>query len=81
MLPTDVLGAADDVPLGAAAASGIALVNAVGNTSGFVAPYVTGWLADLTGNQKAGLWLVGLAMVLGAVLTLVLRAAPRPDAD
>lgn len=66
---------------GAAAASGIALVNAVGNTSGFVAPYVTGWLADLTGSQKAGLWLVGLAMVLGAVLTLVLRASPRPDVD
>lgn len=65
---------------GAAAASGIALINSVGNIAGFAAPYITGWLADLTGNQKAGLWVVGLTMVAAAVLTLVIRAAPQPVA-
>ena len=69
-LPTNYLA-------GAAAASGLALVNSVGNTAGFVGPYVTGWLADLTGTQKAGLWLVGVAMVGAAVLAVALRATPR----
>ncbi len=62
---------------GAAAASGIALINSVGNLSGFAAPYITGWLADLTGNQKAGLWVVGGTMLVAAAITLVLRAAPE----
>ena len=61
---------------GAAAASGIALVNSVGNTAGFAAPYVTGWLADLTGSQKTGLWLVGAVMVAAGATAVVLRATP-----
>jgi MFS family permease len=56
---------------GAAAAGGIALVNSLGNISGFVAPYVTGWLADLTGTQRAGLWVVGVAMVAAAAVAVV----------
>jgi hypothetical protein len=39
---------------GAAAAAGIGLVNSLGNLSGFVAPYVTGALADATGNNRIG---------------------------
>ena len=64
---------------GVAAASGIALSNSVGNLSGFAAPYITGWLADLTGQQRLGLWVVGATMITAAVITIVLRAAPRPD--
>ncbi|MEU7632070.1 MFS transporter [Nocardia sp. NPDC049220] len=58
---------------GAAAAGGIALINSVGNISGFVAPYVTGGLKDVTGSQQAGLWVVGLAMTASAVGVLTLR--------
>jgi nitrate/nitrite transporter NarK len=66
---------------GVAAASGIALINSsVGNLSGFGAPYFTGWLADLTGQQRAGLWVVGATMVAAAIVTVVLRAAPRSEA-
>lgn len=65
---------------GSAAAGGIALVNSVGNAAGFVAPYITGFLADQTGSSKAGLWVVGAAMVGAGVITLVLRAAPSPSA-
>lgn len=57
---------------GAAAAGGIALINSLGNVSGFVAPYVTGGLADLTGSQRAGLWVVGVVTVLAAVVALVI---------
>ncbi|MFC9557423.1 MFS transporter [Rhodococcus sp. NPDC056960] len=58
---------------GAGAAAGIAVVNSVGNMSGFGAPYVTGWLFDATGNSRAGLWVVGAVMLVAVVLVLVLR--------
>jgi len=38
-----------------------------------------GWLSDTTGSKKAGMWVVGLAMFLAAILVLLLRGAPRPD--
>ena len=63
---------------GAAAAGGIALINSLGNVSGFAAPYITGVLRDLTGTQQAGMWVVGGVMVLAALLVVALRAAPRP---
>ncbi|CAM06403.1 D-galactonate transporter [Saccharopolyspora erythraea NRRL 2338] len=62
---------------GAAAAGGIALINSLGNISGFAAPYITGALRDVTGSQRAGLWVVGAVMVVAALVVLVLRAAPR----
>ncbi|WP_027933242.1 MFS transporter [Amycolatopsis thermoflava] len=64
---------------GAAAAGGIALINSLGNISGFAAPYVTGWLRDLTGSQRTGLWVVGACMVAGACVALALGARPKPD--
>ncbi|GHF11230.1 MFS transporter [Amycolatopsis deserti] len=62
---------------GTAAAGGIALINSLGNISGFAAPYVTGWLRDLTGTQRSGLWVVGACMVAGACVALALGARPR----
>jgi len=59
---------------GAAAAGGIALINSLGNVSGFAAPYLTGWLADLTGTQRAGLWVVGASMVLAGLGVFALRS-------
>ncbi len=64
---------------GAAAAAGIALINSIGNTAGFIGPYVTGWLRDLTGSQQAGMWVVGLVMIAAGVVAVVLKAAPKPD--
>ncbi|WP_405162202.1 MFS transporter [Nocardia sp. NBC_01499] len=57
---------------GAAAAGGIALINSIGNISGFAAPYITGGLKDWTGTQRAGLWVVGACMIASAVGVLVL---------
>jgi ACS family tartrate transporter-like MFS transporter len=65
---------------GVGAAVGIALINSLGNASGFVAPYLTGWLNDTTGNQRAGLWFVGIAMLAAAVGALLLaRSATRTE--
>ena len=68
---------------GTAAAGGIALINSLGNISGFGGPYVTGWLTDLTGDGKAALWVVGTFSLASAVVVLRLGSAPaatRPAA-
>ncbi|MBE9374688.1 MFS transporter [Saccharopolyspora sp. HNM0983] len=64
---------------GAAAAGGIALINSLGNVSGFAAPYVTGVLTDLTGTENAGMWVVGAVMIAAALVVVYLRATPRED--
>jgi nitrate/nitrite transporter NarK len=62
---------------GAAAAGGIALINSLGNISGFAAPYITGALADVTGSQRSGLWVVGVVMIAAAFTVIALRAVPK----
>lgn len=49
---------------GTAAAGGIALINSVGNLSGWLGPGVVGWLKDLTGTTSAGLYVVAGLEVL-----------------
>ena len=51
---------------GAAAASGIALINSVGNIAGFVSPYSYGVLRDMTGSDNFALATLGGAVVLAA---------------
>ena len=66
---------------GAGAAAGIAMVNTFG-AAGFAAPYVTGWLLDLTGSSRAGLWVVGVVTLIGALTLLLLRGRlGAQDAD
>ncbi|MGH3310507.1 MAG: MFS transporter [Streptomyces sp.] len=65
--------------VGASAAGGIALINSLGNLAGFGAPFITGWLTDVTGSQKSGLWVVGVVMMLAAVVVVAMGASPRPD--
>ena len=64
---------------GAAAASGIALINSIGNLSGFVSPYLIGFVRDQTGRTDVGLYLLAALMTLGAVL--VLRKVPAELVD
>lgn len=56
---------------GTAAASGIALVNSMGNLSGFVAPYMLGYIKDATKSLNLGLYSLAALVVLGAVLVLL----------
>lgn len=58
---------------GAAAASGIALINSVGNLGGFVGPYIIGWLKDRTGTTSSGLFVIGCFMIVAALLILGTR--------
>lgn len=66
---------------GVGAAAGIALINSFGNLSGFVGPYLTGWLQGVTGDFRAGMFVVAGFMVLAAVVVLVVgrRVGTRDD--
>ena len=60
---------------GVGAAAGIALINSFGNLAGFAAPYLTGWLEDLTGSFRTGLWVVAAVMVVAGLVALRFRRA------
>jgi ACS family tartrate transporter-like MFS transporter len=62
----------------AAAAGGIALINAVGNLGSGFGPFWIGRLRDLTGSYRAGLVTVAMLMFLAGALTLVLERARAP---
>lgn len=70
-MPTGILA-------GTSAAAGIALINSIGNLAGFVAPFVIGWLTDLTKRPAYGLYVIAVILVLGGslVLTFVPRRLP-----
>ena len=65
-IPPQLLG-------GAAAAAGIALINAIGNLGGFVGPTMVGTLLDLTGSYTDGLLVLTGVLVLEAILVLQVR--------
>jgi MFS transporter, ACS family, tartrate transporter len=62
---------------GAAAAGGIAFINAFGNIGGAVGPAIVGWLKNTTGSYSGGLY--GLAAFTGvsAVIALLALNIPR----
>lgn len=61
---------------GSAAAGGIALINSLGLTGGFVSPFVLGWIKASTGSLTLGFWLIAAAMAAGG---LVILLAVRPE--
>ncbi len=65
---------------GFGAAAGIALINSFGNLSGFVGPYLTGWLEDVTGSFRPGMFAVAGFMVLSGVIVLLLGRGTRETA-
>lgn len=64
---------------GAAAATGIATINSIGNLGGFVGPAMIGWIKDLTGSFLGGLYFVGGLLVLSAGLTILLARSQKSE--
>ncbi len=62
---------------GTSAAAGIATINSIGNLSGFVGPYVMGYLKDTTGTFTIGLILLGVTALVGGVATMMMRVNPK----
>jgi ACS family tartrate transporter-like MFS transporter len=71
-LPTRILG-------GQAAAGGVAIITMVGGVGGFLGPYLTGRLKDLTHGYSGGLYTIAGLAVLGAALCAAL-AKPKEEA-
>ena len=61
---------------GVAAASGIALINSLGNLSGFVGPYLLGLITEATGTAQHGVALLSLSLAAAGVLALRARQQP-----
>ncbi|BBD96796.1 MFS transporter [Sphingobium amiense] len=68
---------ASDYLKGPAAAGGIALINSIGLTGGFVSPTVIGGLRTLTGSYTAGLGAISMLLVLGALILALIRFPAR----
>lgn len=60
---------------GTAAASGIALINSVGNLGGFVAPNLRVWAEHTFDSARAGLYFIALVAFIGGLLMLTLKRA------
>lgn len=58
--------------VGAAAAAGIALINALANIAGALLPYYIGYTKDTTGNYNWAFWIIGSALVAGGLLGVVI---------
>ena len=65
---------------GYAAASGIAMINSIGNLGGFAGPYAIGFIKDRTGSMHWGLAFVGLSMLLSSVFLVLLPKKARASA-
>jgi MFS family permease len=56
---------------GTAAAAGIALINSIGNLSGFGAPFVMGLIKEATKSTDNGVYLLSVMMLIGAFLVFL----------
>ncbi len=59
---------------GTAAAAGIAMINSIGNLSGFVSPFIVGWIKDVTGSLSGGLHFLAASIAFSALLVLCTKA-------
>ena len=57
---------------GVAAAAGIAFINSLANISGFVGPYLIGWVKQTTGSTDAAILVLAAACAVGVALTFSL---------
>lgn len=64
-LPVTFLG-------GAAAATGVAVINSVGNLAGFGIPFAIGWIIDKTHSPDLGVYILAASLALGSLLVLAL---------
>ena len=63
---------------GVGAAAAIALINSIGNTGGFVGPYLLGAVNDATHRFTAGLFVIAAMLVVCGTLVLLVRDNSSP---
>ncbi len=58
---------------GAAAAGAVGLINSCGNVGGYVGPYLTGFLKDLTGSYRGAYVILACSLAAAGLLMLTLK--------
>jgi MFS transporter, ACS family, tartrate transporter len=58
---------------GVASAGGLAFINSIGTTGGFVGPSIMGWLTERTGSFSAGLFALSGFLLAAAALSWSLK--------
>jgi len=71
-LPTAILR-------GTAAAGGIALINSLGNLSGYLGPSMVGYLKDQTGSFQSGLIMLGGFLAMAGLLVFAVTRNRAPE--
>lgn len=62
-----------------AAPGGIALINSIGQTGGFLSPFLLGWVKTTTGSLNIGLYIIATLLGLGAIVMIrVIRTSSKP---
>ena len=62
---------------GAAAAAGLALINAVANIGSFFGPYLVGWIRTYTGSFSLGIVALGAGPLVASLVAATLRSARK----
>jgi MFS transporter, ACS family, tartrate transporter len=62
---------------GAAAATGIAWINSIGNLGGFIGPSAVGWAKQLTGSFSSGLYVLAGFALMSALVSALWLNVPR----
>ncbi len=58
---------------GAALASGLALVNSVGNLGGFFGPFIIGWLRQISGGYRLSLGFLAVILAVNGLIVVGLQ--------
>ena len=62
---------------GAAAASGIAWINSLGNLGGFFGPSIVGWAKNISGSYAGGLYALAAFAIMSAIISLFWLRIPK----
>jgi ACS family tartrate transporter-like MFS transporter len=62
---------------GAAAASGIAWINSLGNLGGFFGPSIVGWAKNMSGSYAGGLYALAAFAIASAIISLFWLRIPK----
>jgi MFS transporter, ACS family, tartrate transporter len=63
---------------GAAAASGVALVNSIGNLGGFAGPYLVGYIKEATGSFQTALFFLAFCPLVSALIIYLMTGRRSP---
>ena len=66
---------------GAGAATGIAMINSIGNLGGFLGPFLVGWFKSRLGSYSGGLYAVAALLALSAGLMALMNGWPASSAS